>query len=216
MDVKYAFGSIILVLALAVGCNESVSQNAQVQGNGSQSNATQQHQTTSNTEPVQAVHHANPAELLVGTWYGRAKLSQEHLSLKLDNTTDVNQRQMLQQLAAAFQTTSIGAQYTADGKMVLDIEIQPGGQVFRDSAVGTWRPIETQENAIVVETIEMLPGGSTETKNIRYQFEQNGDVAVMVAPTNDLLADCHPVFVFQRVNEPTAVANRGNEPTTQH
>ena len=150
----------------------------------------------------------NPEKLLVGTWYGKAQLNQELLQTKLNSIADPVQREMLLNLARTFETTEIGAEFSANGLMVLDIQVRTGGQLLRDSSRGTWKTRKVEGNAIFVETTEPLPQGGTETNQIRYQF-QGGDVAVMVAPTSQQLADCNPLFVFERI-QPAEVADAAN------
>jgi hypothetical protein len=141
----------------------------------------------------------DPEKLLVGTWYGKARLDQGLLQKKLDGMSDPVQRQMLLNVSRTFQTTEIGAEFGVDGSMTLDIQVQSAGQTLRDSTRGNWRTLKVEGNAIFVETTEPLPQGGTETNQVRYQFEQDGRLAIMVAPTSDQLADCNPVFVFERV-----------------
>ncbi len=148
----------------------------------------------------------NTDQRLVGAWYGKASLNQELLQKKLNAISDPVQREMLANIAKTFQTTEIGADFGANGEMTLDIQIQTAGQLLRDSTRGTWRTVKVQDNAVFVETTEPLPQGGSETNQARYQFEQNGRVAIMVAPTSAQLADCHPVFVFERV-ESASVAD---------
>ncbi len=150
------------------------------------------------------------AQLIVGTWYGRARLNKGLLQRKLDSITSPADRKHLAQMAQTFQSTEIGVVFGADGSMELDIQIQPAGQaVLRDNTRGSWRPVEVLPDAIVMETTEPSPEGGNQTQRVRYQFEMDGQIAIMSAPTSGHLADCNPVFVFERVGEPTAtVADR--------
>lgn len=152
----------------------------------------------------EALTKSASSQLLVGTWWGKAQLNQQKLDSKINSLADPNQRNMLVSLSQTFRTTEIGAEFSSDGGMVLDIEIRPVGRgSLRDSTTGNWKAIEEFSDAVVIETTEHLPNGGTETSRMRYQFSDGGQVAVMVAPTSSELADCDPVFVFRRVEPPT-------------
>lgn len=192
MDVKFAIIYSSLCLMLVAGC------------------AQDEPTPDEKTPPAKTAEiQADPADQLVGIWYGQAQLNQQLLQQKLSLSPTPGDRAQLESIARVFQTTEIGAQFDADGKMTLDVQIQPAGQILRDSTEGTWRIVEQQANAVIVETTEPLPAGGTETNQVRYQFEQDGQLAIMVAPTSEQLADCQPVFVFKRVETSnTAVADR--------
>lgn len=199
MDVKYfphqslAF-LMAFILLMTVGCGPAE--------NDGKEKSTSDDQTAG----------LNPEELLVGTWYGKASLNQQLLQQKLASISDSGERAKLQQIAINFQSTEIGANFGENGEMLLDIQVNASGQQLRDSTEGQWRPLNVEKNAILIETTEKSPAGETTTNRVRYQFQQGGDVAIMVAPTSEQLATLNPVIVFERIKG-ESVADGANEGT---
>jgi hypothetical protein len=149
---------------------------------------------------------------LTGTWYGRAWLDTNLLNLQIGRTADPNLRQSMESIARTFLTTEIGARFDASGEMELDVQIQPAGEMaLRDSTTGRWRVLEQDADSVLVETVETLPGGGTETNQVRYRFLEEGRYATMPAPTSELLAGCQPQFIFERVNTTSQVARQPGE-----
>lgn len=199
MDVKsspfrYVGSCLALLMITAIGCGKAEEPGSK------------------KSESDDQTASLNPEDLLVGTWYGKAKLNQDLLKQKLASIPDSGERAQLQQIALNFQTTEIGANFSDSGEMLLDIQVTANGQLLRDSTQGTWRALNVEKNAVFVETEEQLPQGGTEKNRVRYQFENDGNVAVMVAPTSELLAGCNPVFVFERIL-PESVADGANNGT---
>ena len=199
MDVKsspfrYVGSFLALLMVTAIGCGKA------------------EEPSSKQSESDDQTASLNPEDLLVGTWYGKAKLNQDLLKQKLASIPDSGERAQLQQIALNFQTTEIGANFSDSGEMLLDIQVKANGQLLRDSTQGTWRALNVEKNAVFVETEEQLPQGGTEKNRVRYQFENDGNVAVMVAPTSELLAGCNPVFVFERIL-PESVADGANNGT---
>ncbi|MGI9516579.1 MAG: hypothetical protein ACR2NP_06030 [Pirellulaceae bacterium] len=202
MDVKHG---ALLVAMLWICCLAGCGQSPVAENSGT----TEPEETPPATASLQK---PDSTQLIIGTWYGRARLNTKLLNRKLESITDAAARERVQITAQIFQSTEIGVVFSDNGTMELEIEIQPAGQeALRDNTRGTWKAIEVLPNAIVLETTEPAPNGGTETKRVRYQFEMDGQVAIMVAPTSESLADCNPVFVFQRVDAPAAAtAGRAN------
>lgn len=183
-----------LILLLAIGCGPAE--------NKSKEKSTSDDQTAG----------LNPEELLVGTWYGKASLNQQLLQQKLAAISDSGERAKLQQIAINFQSTEIGANFCENGEMLLDIQVNASGQQLRESTEGKWRPLNVEKNAILIETSEQSPTGEMTTNRVRYQFQEGGDVAIMVAPTSEQLAALNPVIVFERIKG-ESVADGANEGT---
>ncbi len=173
-------------------------------------------QTAATKPNAMAAADSGPAQWLIGTWYGRAELDQDKLRAKITATTDSAQRSMLQTISTTFQTTEIGARFDAQGNMELDVQIDtPDGGVVRDGTTGWFEILSRTANSVTIETVEHLPNGGTQTGQVTYHFDDNGQVATMIAPTSPELADCHPRFVFRRVELPSAEVARqpGDQPT---
>ena len=178
-------GKICLLVLLAVGCSNDANEKT----------SGPEDQTASKSAP-ESTHV--PGSRLVGNWYGKATLDQAKLIQKLDSISDPQQRDQLEAIAQIFLTTEIGARFSADGQMGMEVEIRPGGQTIRDSTTGVWSVVSETDNAIMIETQEQGPGGGVETTQSRYQFVDGGAYALMVAPAADELADCNPLFVFEK------------------
>ena len=102
-----------------------------------------------------------------------------------------------------------------DGDMEMDVEIRPvGAQVQRESTTGKFRVLRETMGAVVIETTEKLPSGGTQTNQVEYRLQDDGQLAVMSAPTSAELSDCDPLFVFQRVDDPDAQVAEQNLPDT--
>ncbi len=139
---------------------------------------------------------------LVGTWYGRAQLDMKRVEAFLESIDNSVERENLANVVRGFLTTEIGAQFDASGNMVLDMQMQPAGQpLLRDSTRGQWTVVDSTTDAVVIETVEPLPAGGTETNQVRYEFGQANNALRMVPPTSPWLAGCNPVFVFERIED---------------
>lgn len=159
----------------------------------------------SGSEEENAGQPKNAGERLAGTWYGRARLNADKLQAHLDSIIDPAEREKQAAIVQGFLTTEMAARFDASGSMELDMQMQPPGQsVMRDSTTGKWSVLESSANEVLIETVEQLPTGGTETSQVRYQFQQNDNIVVMKPPTYPWLAACDPVFVFDRIEGPAA------------
>ncbi len=150
---------------------------------------------TTNAAPTTA------SPLIVGTWYGRARLNMVRVQQHFDAMTDPNQREYFQDMVSSFLSTEMAARFDGTGGMELDVQIQPAGQqVARGNSSGKWRVLDDSvPNNLLIETSERLPDGTQTIDKVRYQFGPDGNVAYMVAGVNAQLADCNPLIVFDRV-----------------
>jgi hypothetical protein len=131
-----------------------------------------------------------------------------HVQAQMNRLADPRDRHALQTIAQTFLTTEIGARFDPSGTMEFDVQIRPVGTMpMRDSTTGTWRVIEATGNALVIETVETLPQGGTQTSQVRYELSADGRTAVMAAPTSQMLATCEPAFVFERVETVSSSAD---------
>lgn len=168
----------------------------------SSSNPAESADPTNNTETSAST--TTPASpLIVGTWYGKASLDMTHVQQRYDSLSNTFQREDFRDMINSFLSTEMAARYDGTGLMELDVQIQPVGQpIARGSARGKWRILEnTPPNSVLIETAEHLPNGLQSVEKVRYTFGPGGNVAYMVAGVNELLADCKPMIVFERISE---------------
>ena len=131
----------------------------------------------------------------------------------LATVTDPVEREDRAKIVRGFLSTEMAARYDASGAMELDMQMQPAGQpVLRDNTQGTWSVVESLPDAIVIETVEQLRSGDSQTNQIRYQIGPGGNTITTRAPTAPWLISCKPVFVFERIEESTAQNPVPNQP----
>jgi hypothetical protein len=196
MDAKTVKPVLVLCSCLfglvLVACNAQQSASSKAESAG-QANA--KDTSTVTTTPVST-------PLIVGTWYGKARLDMVRVQQRYDSMTNIYQRQDFQDMVNSFLSTEMAARFDGNGSMELDVQIQPAGQeVARGNSRGQWRILDdTTPGSVLLETVEYLPNGLQSTDKVRYTFGPDGNVAYMVAGVNQLLADCNPLIVFDRVS----------------
>lgn len=153
------------------------------------------------------------ADKLAGTWYGRASVDSVKLQAWLDSIADPVERERHSGIVQGFLTTEMAARFDPSGTMELDMQMQPPGRpVLRDSTRGQWTVVQSGGDSVLIETVEQLPDGQTETSQVQYRFDPGGNKIRMTPPTSPWLAACDPVFVFTRIEGPrTDVASQPDE-----
>lgn len=166
------------------------------------------------TETSAATTTPETTPMIVGTWYGKARLDMVRVQQRFDSIANVYQRQEFRDMVNSFLSTEMAAKFDGSGAMELDVQIQPAGQaVARGNSRGQWRILDdTTPNSVLLETTEYLPNGTQSVDKVRYTFGPGGNVAYMVAGVNEMLADCNPVIVFDRVSGSSE--NLANQPGT--
>ncbi len=196
----------ILALLGAVGCGDV--------GPVAQSSPTSNKVESSDDVPskvVTPVVNENPgidaSELLVGTWLGGAYLDGVKLEAVLGNVPAPS-RNEIQTHAQNFLTTVMAIDFRNDGSVIHDIEISPqGGRTIRQGSTGTWRVVEKDNRRIVVETVESLADGQSETSRKVCRLYEDGDHFALQIDLPGPLADCNPLLVFARQETgPTSLA----------
>ena len=196
MDAKTVKPVLILCACLIglvmVACNAQ--QMAEYKAGAAGQSNTKEASTTSTTSVS--------SPLIVGTWFGKARLDMVRVQQRFDSIANAWQRQEFRDMVNSFLSTEMAARFDGSGSMELDVQIQPAGQaVARGNSRGQWRILDdTTPNSVLLETTEYLPNGTQSVDKVRYTFGPGGNVAYMVAGVNEMLADCNPMIVFDRVS----------------
>jgi len=135
---------------------------------------------------------------LIGKWSGAAGIDRELVATK-KSLLEPGQQDAFQSLVDQHLATFIDAEFRGDESLSVILESkQANGQLSREVANGRWELIESNEGALVIEVTLQREIG-TETKS-RLQFVQvqGSDEIAMFAPSGPELADCQPVFVFEK------------------
>lgn len=137
---------------------------------------------------------------LVGSWLGGANMNETVLIDKLAKLVPEEQAE-LRSKAENFKTYQVAMDFFSDGRLGMVVQFAIDGKVQSAEATGTWKVIQQDPDSLVVELVEQMVGGPSNTSQVRIGISPDGQQIARPAELDPRLSMCDPMFILSRVSD---------------